>query len=63
MGKLIVPAGLESSTSNARRVIDQGGFSVGSEHTIISDTKALVVVLDGMILRVGKRKYARIQLV
>jgi tyrosyl-tRNA synthetase len=53
---------LESSTSNARRVIEQGGFNVGPNREVISDPKALLVVSDGLIVRVGKRKIARIRL-
>jgi tyrosyl-tRNA synthetase len=55
---------LETSTSNARRVIEQGGFSVslGAKRQIITDVKALVSVSDGLIVRVGKRKIARVRL-
>ena len=60
---LIKELGLESSTSNARRVIEQGGFNVGPERETISDPKALIYVSDGLIVRVGKRKIARIRLV
>ncbi|MGO8903553.1 MAG: tyrosine--tRNA ligase [Isosphaeraceae bacterium] len=60
---LIKELGLDSSTSNARRVIEQGGFNVGPERETILDPKALIYVSDGLILRVGKRKIARIRLV
>ncbi len=60
---LIKELGLDSSTSNARRVIEQGGFNVGAERETILDPKALIYVSDGLILRVGKRKIARIRLV
>jgi tyrosyl-tRNA synthetase len=60
--RLIVAAGLESSTSNARRVIEQGGFNTGPARTVITDPKAAVSVTDGLILRVGKRKIARVVL-
>jgi tyrosyl-tRNA synthetase len=53
---------MESSTNNARRVIEQGGFNVGPDRQTISDPKALIVVSDGLIVRVGKRKIARIRL-
>ena len=46
-----------------RRVIEQGGFNVGPERETISDPKALIYVSDGLIVRVGKRKIARIRLV
>ncbi len=60
---LLKEVGLESSTSNARRVIEQGGFNVGPERETISDPRALIYVSDGLIVRVGKRKIARIRLV
>jgi tyrosyl-tRNA synthetase len=62
---LIKELGLESSTSNARRVIEQGGFNVGigPSRETIHDVKALITVNDGLIVRVGKRKIARVRLV
>jgi tyrosyl-tRNA synthetase len=53
---------LESSTSNARRVIEQGGVSIGPDREIITDPKSLVHVDDGLIVRVGKRKIVRVAL-
>jgi tyrosyl-tRNA synthetase len=60
--RLIVLLGLESSTSNARRVIEQGGVTVGPDRTPVNDPKALVSVGNGLIVRVGKRKIARVVL-
>lgn len=60
--RLIVVLGFEASTSNARRVIEQGGFNLGPDRQIVNDPKALVHVEDGLIARVGKRKIARIRL-
>jgi tyrosyl-tRNA synthetase len=60
---LIKELKLDTSTSNARRVIEQGGFNVGPERETISDPKALIYVSDGLIVRVGKRKIARVRLV
>jgi len=59
---LLKEVGLEASTSNARRVIEQGGFSLGPRHETITDPKALIIVSDGLIVRVGKRKIGRIRL-
>jgi tyrosyl-tRNA synthetase len=61
---LVKELGLETTTSNARRVIEQGGFSVGqgAERVTMSDVKALVQVTDGLIVRVGKRKICRVVL-
>jgi tyrosyl-tRNA synthetase len=60
---LIKELGLESSTSNARRLIEQGGFNVGPNRQTITDPKTLIYVSDGLIVRAGKRKIARIRLV
>jgi len=58
--RLIVALGLETSTSGARRVIEQGGVTVGPDRAPLTDPKALVAVTDGLIVRVGKRKIARV---
>jgi tyrosyl-tRNA synthetase len=58
--QLIKMLGLESSTSNARRVIEQGGVTIGPDRAAVTDAKALVRVSDGLIVRVGKRKIARV---
>jgi tyrosyl-tRNA synthetase len=60
---LLKELGLETSTSNARRVIEQGGFNVGPNREVVADPKGLIYVSDGLIVRVGKRKIARIGLV
>ncbi len=60
--RLIVALGFESSTSNARRTIEAGGFTLGPDRRVIVDPKALVDVPDGLVVRVGKRKIARVRL-
>lgn len=60
--RLIVLLGLESSTSNARRAMEQGGVNVGSDRTRVTDPKARIDVSSGLIVRVGKRKIARVVL-
>ncbi len=62
LARLIVVLGLEQSTSNARRVIQGGGVSIGPDRTTINDVKASVPVADGLIVRVGKHKIARVVL-
>ncbi|MDB5349613.1 MAG: tyrS [Planctomycetota bacterium] len=61
--RLIVALGFESSTSNARRTIEGGGFNIGTDRRVITDTKTMIDVTDGLLVRVGKRKIARIKLV
>ena len=58
--RLLVGLGLEQSTSNARRVIEGGGVSIGPERTSVSDVKALVEVQEGLIVRVGKHRIVRV---
>ena len=62
---LVKELGLETSTSNARRVIEQGGVSISldSRREPVTDPKLLVYVRDGLIVRVGKRKIACVRLV
>jgi tyrosyl-tRNA synthetase len=61
--KLIVALALESSTSNARRVIQGGGVTVGDDREPVTDPSARVPVYDGLIVRVGKRRIARVRIV
>ncbi|RUL86844.1 tyrosine--tRNA ligase [Tautonia sociabilis] len=61
MPRLIVALKLDSSTSNARRVIEQGGVTIGPDRTPVTDPKAPIAVPDGLIVRVGKRKIARVR--
>lgn len=46
------------STSEARRLIQQGGFKVNDE--AVKDVKALIKVEDGMIIRAGKKKIVKL---
>ena len=60
---LLKELGLESSTSNARRVIEGGGVNLGPRREPVSDVKAMIYVNDGLLVRVGKRKIVEIRLV
>ena len=62
IARLILTLGLESSTSNARRVVEQGGVNIGPDRTPVTDPKAAIAVNDRLIVRVGKRKTARARL-
>jgi tyrosyl-tRNA synthetase len=61
--KLLVRLKFASSTSDGRRLIVQGAVNVGPERVVISDPKADLELFDGMIVRVGSRRIARIRLV
>ncbi|MHC4713846.1 MAG: tyrosine--tRNA ligase [Planctomycetota bacterium] len=58
--RLLTTAGLAASNSEARRLVAQGGVQIDGER--VKDTEAAVEVSEGMILKVGKRRFARIKL-
>ncbi len=58
--KLMKLLDLAPSTSECRRLISGGGVSVDQEK--ITDPQASVAPADGMIVRVGKRRVARVAL-
>ncbi len=55
---LIMRAKFASSRGEARRLVTQGGVSVKGEK--ITDPKSLIVVEDSTVLKVGKRKFAKL---
>jgi tyrosyl-tRNA synthetase len=57
--KLLVEAGLTGSTSEARRMIKQQAVSLNSEK--ISDTEFSVQPEEEVLIKVGKRRFARIR--
>jgi tyrosyl-tRNA synthetase len=59
IGALLKQAGLVPSTSEAMRLVDQGGVRI--DGTVVSD-KALKVAAGTCVVQVGKRKFARVTL-
>ncbi len=59
IGPLLKQTGLCASTSEALRMVDQGGVKI--DGAVISD-KGLKVEAGSFVLQVGKRKFARIEL-
>ena len=59
IGALLKQAGLAPSTSEAMRLIDQGGVRL--DGVVVSD-KALKVAAGTVVVQVGKRKFARVTL-
>ncbi len=59
VGALLKQAGLVPSTSEAMRMIEQGGVRI--DGVMISD-KTLKIEAGTFVLQVGKRKFARVQL-
>ncbi|MEW6082556.1 MAG: S4 domain-containing protein, partial [Bacillota bacterium] len=57
--RLLVETGLAPSNSEARRLISQGAVRLDRER-VAEDRE--VLLSDGMILQVGKRRYCRIRL-
>ncbi|MDD1608825.1 MAG: tyrosine--tRNA ligase [Methylococcaceae bacterium] len=58
---LLKEAGLTASTSEAIRMINQGAVKIDGEK--VSDTKLLLVVGSKHVYQVGKRKFARVEVV
>lgn len=60
--KLLVAAGLASSNNEARRAVEGKSVTIGDDKESVADPKANVPVTDGLIVRSGKRKIARVRL-
>jgi tyrosyl-tRNA synthetase len=58
--RLLVGLGLAESNGEARRLISQGGVSI--DGTRMHDVDAEVSVRDGLLVRVGRRRFARVRL-
>ena len=56
---LVKETQLVKTTSEARRLIEQGGFKINDE--AIKDVKATVNVESGMIVRAGKKKIVKVK--
>ncbi len=56
--KLLSICGLVSSGSQAKRLVKQGGVTVNNEK--INDPNQLITPTDDMIVKVGKRKFAKL---
>lgn len=56
--KLLAMMGLVSSGSEAKRLVLQGGVRVGDRRAVAPDEE--IELVDGMVVRVGKRKVARV---
>jgi tyrosyl-tRNA synthetase len=57
--QLLKSAGLCASSSEAMRMVDQGGVRI--DGSVVSD-KALQIQAGTFVLQVGKRKFARVTL-
>jgi tyrosyl-tRNA synthetase len=62
IARLLVLAGLAPSTSEGRRLVSQGGITFGPDRERVSDPKGEIAVSDGLLIRVGSRRIARIRI-
>lgn len=62
IAKLLVKTGLAQSTSEGQRLVKGGGVTMGPDRTKVTDPKAEIVLTDGLLVRVGSRKIARVRL-
>ena len=56
--RLIKVAGFAKTSSEARRLVEQGGVSLDGE--TVTDPEADVTIKEGAVLKVGKKRWARI---
>ncbi|MFQ5863173.1 MAG: tyrosine--tRNA ligase [Candidatus Brocadiales bacterium] len=56
--KLLVVGGFAKTNGEARRLVAQGGVNINNE--TFNDTEADVNITPGMVIKVGKRRFARI---
>ncbi|MBN1345892.1 MAG: tyrosine--tRNA ligase [Phycisphaerae bacterium] len=60
IGKMLKLLDLADSVSDGKRLVQQGGVSIDNEK--LSDPQATITPADGMIVRVGKRRVAKVKL-
>jgi tyrosyl-tRNA synthetase len=60
VGKMLKLLDLADSASDGKRLVKQGGVSIDEER--LTDPQATVTPTDGMIVRVGKRRVAKVKL-
>lgn len=59
--KLVTTLGLCPSNGEARRMVQQGAVRVNGEQ--VEDVNGQISVEDGMVIQIGKRKFAKVKLV
>lgn len=65
VAQLLKVTGLTASTSDAMRLVAQGGLTIyeGDQPAIITDAKAVIPLKTGLLLKAGKKKIARLEVV
>ncbi|MCC7421635.1 MAG: tyrosine--tRNA ligase [Planctomycetaceae bacterium] len=59
---LLKSTGLCASTSDARRLIAQGGASTGAEKTRMTSHDQPIDIVDGLLVWAGKKKFGKVEL-
>jgi tyrosyl-tRNA synthetase len=62
IAKLLVLLGFAKSNNDARRSVEGGGVTIGPDKEKVTDPKAMIAVSDGLIVRVGNRRVAKVKL-
>jgi len=52
---------LAASNNEARRAVEAGSVTVGPDRQKVTDPKATVAAVDGLVVRNGKRKVVRLR--
>jgi tyrosyl-tRNA synthetase len=60
--KLLVAVGFCKSNNEARQKVTEGAVSIGPDRTKLTDPKATVALEDGLIVRLGSKKIAKVRL-
>src|SRR5262249_49464283 len=60
--KLLVLLGFAKSNNEARQLVSGGAVNLGPDREKVTDPKANVAITDGLIVRAGNRKVARVRL-
>lgn len=60
--RLLVELGLAKSNNEARRLVQQGGVTIGPDRARITDPLAVIAVSDGLVVRVGSKRVVRVRL-
>jgi tyrosyl-tRNA synthetase len=62
--QLLKVTGLTASTSDAMRLIAQGGLTIidGDQSTTVADAKSVVGLKSGLLIKAGKKKIIRLEI-
>lgn len=62
VAKLLVALGLAKSNGEARLKVGEGAVNLGPERAKVTDPQALIPVSDGLVVRLGSKRIARVRL-